>query len=178
MAPQGCRPGQANEAGAQPQEDEGLLHGQHQQPPAQGQQGDDPEAVGSVQQGDDRQAEGIEAEHGRGPAEDKAGGQAKGAEEVARVMGHGQEARVLQERQAQGHAQGQEADEQALAQQEAYLANIFDSQSSAFYTSGHLLDDGMIDPRDTRRTLAFLLETVWETRHRSVRPNSFGIARM
>ena len=64
------------------------------------------------------------------------------------------------------------------SQQEAFLANIFDSQSSAFYTSGHMLDDGMIDPRDTRRTLGFLLETVWETRHRVVRPNSFGIARM
>jgi geranyl-CoA carboxylase beta subunit len=36
----------------------------------------------------------------------------------------------------------------------------------------------MIDPRDTRKTLGFLLETVWETRHRSVRRNSFGIARM
>jgi len=40
------------------------------------------------------------------------------------------------------------------------------------------LDDGMIDPRDARKTLGFLLETVWETRHRIVRPNSFGIARM
>ena len=58
------------------------------------------------------------------------------------------------------------------------LTHHFDSQSSAFYTSGRLLDDGMIDPRDTRKTLGFLLETVWETRHRSVRENSFGIARM
>jgi geranyl-CoA carboxylase beta subunit len=41
-----------------------------------------------------------------------------------------------------------------------------------------MLDDGMIDPRDTRRTLGFLLETVWETQHRTVRPNSFGVARM
>jgi geranyl-CoA carboxylase beta subunit len=41
-----------------------------------------------------------------------------------------------------------------------------------------MLDDGMIDPRDTRNTLGFLLETVWETHHRTVRPNSFGIARM
>jgi geranyl-CoA carboxylase beta subunit len=95
------------------------------------------------------------------------------------VMG-GEQAAKTMSMVARGKAAalGQEADEQALAQQEAYLANIFDSQSSAFYTSGHLLDDGMIDPRDTRRTLAFLLETVWETRHRSVRPNSFGIARM
>jgi len=41
-----------------------------------------------------------------------------------------------------------------------------------------MMDDGMIDPRDSRKTLGFLLETVWETRHRKVRPNSFGIARM
>ena len=95
------------------------------------------------------------------------------------VMGGEQAARTMSMvARGKAAALGQEADEKALAQQEAYLANIFDSQSSAFYTSGHLLDDGMIDPRDTRRTLAFLLETVWETRHRSVRPNSFGIARM
>jgi geranyl-CoA carboxylase beta subunit len=75
-------------------------------------------------------------------------------------------------------AAGDEVDEDALAQQEAFITEMFDSQSSAFYTSGHLMDDGMIDPRDTRNTLGFLLETVWETRHRSVRPNSFGIARM
>ena len=95
------------------------------------------------------------------------------------VMGGEQAARTMSMvARGKAAALGQEADEKALAQQEAYLANIFDSQSSAFYTSGHLLDDGMIDPRDTRKTLGFLLETVWETRHRSVRRNSFGIARM
>ena len=77
-----------------------------------------------------------------------------------------------------GHIGNEEADEAALAQQEGFLANIFDSQSSAFYTSGRMMDDGMIDPRDTRRTLGFLLETVWETHNRTVKPNSFGIARM
>jgi geranyl-CoA carboxylase beta subunit len=55
---------------------------------------------------------------------------------------------------------------------------MFDRQSGAFYTSGHCLDDGMIDPRETRQTLGFLLATVWEARHREVKPNSFGIARM
>lgn len=95
------------------------------------------------------------------------------------VMG-GEQAAKTMSMVARGKAEaaGQEPDEKALAQQEAYLANIFDSQSSAYYTSGHLLDDGMIDPRDARKTLGFLLETVWETRHRRVRPNSFGIARM
>jgi geranyl-CoA carboxylase beta subunit len=95
------------------------------------------------------------------------------------VMGGEQAAKTMSMvARGKAAASGKEPDEKALAQQEAYLANIFDSQSGAFYTSGHLLDDGMIDPRDSRKTLGFLLETVWETRHRSVRPNSFGIARM
>ncbi|MEP5765941.1 MAG: carboxyl transferase domain-containing protein [Halieaceae bacterium] len=95
------------------------------------------------------------------------------------VMGGEQAAKTMSEvARGKATAMGQEVDEAALAQQEAFLANIFDSQSSAFYTSGHMLDDGMIDPRDSRKTLGFLLETVWETRHRSIRENSFGIARM
>lgn len=95
------------------------------------------------------------------------------------VMGGEQAAKTMSMvARGKAEAMGQEVDEKALGQQEAYLTNLFDSQSSAFYTSGHLLDDGMIDPRDTRNTLGFLLETVWESRHRSVRENSFGIARM
>ena len=95
------------------------------------------------------------------------------------VMGGEQAAKTMSMvARGKAAANGQEPDEDALAKQEAYLADIFDSQSSAFYTSGHLMDDGMIDPRDARKTLGFVLETVWETRHRIVRPNSFGIARM
>ncbi len=95
------------------------------------------------------------------------------------VMGGEQAAKTMSEvARGKAAATGATVDEDTLAKQESYLANIFDSQSSAFYTSGHMMDDGMIDPRDARRTLGFLLETVWETRHRTVRPNSFGIARM
>tara|TARA_R110001599_G_scaffold353884_2_gene602404 strand:+ start:94856 stop:96478 length:1623 start_codon:yes stop_codon:yes gene_type:complete len=95
------------------------------------------------------------------------------------VMGGEQAAKTMSMvARGKAAATGQATDENALAKQEAYLANIFDSQSDAFYTSGRLMDDGMIDPREARKTLGFLLETVWETRHRIVRPNSFGIARM
>lgn len=75
-------------------------------------------------------------------------------------------------------ARGQEIDPAMKAEQEKMLAHHFDSQSDAFYTSGRMLDDGMIDPRDTRRTLGFLLDTLWEARERRVKPNSFGVARM
>jgi geranyl-CoA carboxylase beta subunit len=95
------------------------------------------------------------------------------------VMGGEQAAKTMSMvARAKAEALGQEVDEAVLKGQEEYLANIFDSQSSAYYTSGHLLDDGMIDPRQTRNTLGFLLQTVWETRHRTVRPNSFGVARI
>ena len=95
------------------------------------------------------------------------------------VMGGEQAAKTMSMvARGKAEANGQEPDASALQQQEAFITDMFDSQSSAFYTSGHLLDDGVIDPRDTRKTLGFLLETVWETRHRSVRRNSFGIARM
>ena len=53
-----------------------------------------------------------------------------------------------------------------------------DKVTSPFRSAERFNVEDIIDPRDTRRTLGFLLETVWETRHREVRSNSFGIARM
>ena len=35
-----------------------------------------------------------------------------------------------------------------------------------------------VDPRDSRRVLAFCLETVRESDARRLRPNTFGVARM
>ena len=57
------------------------------------------------------------------------------------------------------------------------VAKLFDGQSDSFFTSGRLLDDGMIDPRDTRKIIAFCLTTAIEARKRTLKPNSFGIAR-
>ncbi len=95
------------------------------------------------------------------------------------VMGGEQAAKTMSMvARGKAAAMGVEPDEEALAAQEKGLAHIFDSQSDAFYCSGHLMDDGMIDPRNMRKTLGLLLETVREARHRTVRPNSFGIARL
>ena len=95
------------------------------------------------------------------------------------VMGGEQAATVMEiVASAQAKRSGVEIDPQVAAQQRAMLTHIFDSQSSAFYTSGHCQDDGMIDPRDTRKVLGFLLATVWEGRNRRVKENAFGIARM
>ena len=93
-----------------------------------------------------------------------------GGEQAANTMD--QVARVSAERR------GQEVDEAALKAQKDRLIAHFDAQSDAFYTSGRLLDQGMIDPRDTRRVLGFALETCWEARNRDLHPNAFGVARL
>lgn len=95
------------------------------------------------------------------------------------VMGGEQAAKTMSMvARGKAAAAGVEPDEEMLGQQEKMLAHVFDSQSDAFYTSGHMMDDGMIDPRNLRPTLGMLLETVREARCRVVRPNSFGIARL
>lgn len=69
------------------------------------------------------------------------------------------------------------SDEQLEAQEQQIIAH-FDRQEDAFYTSGEVLDHGIIDPRDTRKVLAFCLETVLEGRSRVLQPNAFGVARL
>jgi geranyl-CoA carboxylase beta subunit len=58
------------------------------------------------------------------------------------------------------------------------IVQVFESQADAFYTSGLVLDDGVIDPRDTRAVLAFCLDTCAEAQARNPRPMQFGVARM
>jgi geranyl-CoA carboxylase beta subunit len=95
------------------------------------------------------------------------------------VMG-GEQAALTMDHVARSGAErrGQVVDEDALQQQSEQLTKYFNDQSDAFYTSGRMLDQGMIDPRDTRRVLGFALQTCWESGHRELRANSFGVARM
>jgi geranyl-CoA carboxylase beta subunit len=73
---------------------------------------------------------------------------------------------------------GKEVDPEAMKKQRLAITEHFDRQSDAFYTSGRLLDMGIIDPRDTRKVLGFCLETCWEAQHRNVQENAFGVARI
>jgi geranyl-CoA carboxylase beta subunit len=98
---------------------------------------------------------------------------------VTGVMG-GEQAALTMDHVARTSAKrrGQEVDEELLSAQRQAIVERFDGQSNAFYTSGRILDQGVIDPRDTRRVLGFALETIFEGRGRKLAPNSFGIARM
>ena len=53
---------------------------------------------------------------------------------------------------------GEAVDEAALSALEKKIIDNFERQAGAFYTSGKMLDDGVIDPRDTRKVLAMVLD--------------------
>ncbi|MFC7410489.1 acyl-CoA carboxylase subunit beta [Hydrogenophaga atypica] len=65
-----------------------------------------------------------------------------------------------------------------MQQQYDRIVELFESQADAFYTSGLGLDDGIIDPRETRAVLAQCLHICAEADGRVVRPMQFGVARM
>jgi len=95
------------------------------------------------------------------------------------VMGGEQAAKTMTiVMEAAAKRRKQKIDKKMMEKQSKSIIEHFDKQSDAFYTSGLSLDDGMIDPRDTRKVLAFCLDTCFESENRSVRPNSFGIARL
>jgi len=92
-----------------------------------------------------------------------------GAEQAASTM-----AIVMEE---SARAKGVEPDEKQIAALRAVINATFDKQTSAFYTSGRMLDDGVIDPRDTRRVLGLVLSLFRRAERVALRPLDFGVAR-
>ncbi len=94
------------------------------------------------------------------------------------VMG-GEQAALVMRIVAEGGAKrrGLPVDEAQLAAVEQKIVASFERQSDAFYTSGRLLDDGVIDPRDTRRVLGLAFELCRSAERRKLRPVQFGVAR-
>jgi len=73
---------------------------------------------------------------------------------------------------------GQATDEAALRAASAQLQQRLDAESTALFGTARLWDDGLIDPRDTRRILGLCLSLAQEAAQRALRPNTFGVARM
>jgi len=72
---------------------------------------------------------------------------------------------------------GGEVDHAKLAELERRIVERFDSQMSVFTTSAHLLDDGVIDPRDTRAVLANVLAICRDAELRQPQAMQFSVAR-
>ncbi|WP_372876489.1 geranyl-CoA carboxylase subunit beta [Pseudomonas sp.] len=94
------------------------------------------------------------------------------------VMGGAQAGKVLRIVTEEKHLkEGKEADPKMLDMLESVTAQKLDSQSTALYGTASLWDDGLIDPRDTRKLLGYLLDICAEAAVRPLKSNSFGVAR-
>jgi len=95
------------------------------------------------------------------------------------VMGGEQAARVMEiVTRAKLARSGASVDEEALSAMASSLRDQLDAESDALFATARLWDDGIIDPRDTRRVLAFALATCLEAEARKLRPLTFGVGRM
>ena len=95
------------------------------------------------------------------------------------VMGGEQAAKVLTIiGEDSAEARGQEPDRAAMEAMSERLIDTYQRQSAATYASARLWDDGIIDPRDTRRVLGECLAICEAAEQQVLQPNSFGVARL
>ena len=73
---------------------------------------------------------------------------------------------------------GMSPDPEFLKGMSDHIINQVDKQSTATFLTARLWDDGIIDPRDTRKVLAYCLAICRDAQERELHPNSFGVGRM
>ena len=95
------------------------------------------------------------------------------------VMGGAQAAKVMDiVNRNKLEKMGLPANDEALAAMSDALRKRLDAESAVLFGTARLWDDGIIDPRDTRRILGLCLAIAAEADQRNLRPNTFGIARL
>ena len=72
---------------------------------------------------------------------------------------------------------GQDVDRPQIDALKSKIIENFERQQSAFVTSALMLDDGIVDPRDTRNVLGLALAVCRDADARQLRPVQFGVAR-
>jgi len=85
---------------------------------------------------------------------------------------------MMQVLEASAKRKGKPMSEKELRARGDAILEHFARQEDPFVNAGRVMNHGMIDPRDTRRVLGFVLETCLEARARTLQPNAFGVARM
>jgi geranyl-CoA carboxylase beta subunit len=72
---------------------------------------------------------------------------------------------------------GKPIEKERLEALKAEIIAVFDGQMDVFSTSARVLDDGVIDPRDTRAVLAEVLSICREAEARHPHRMQFSVAR-
>jgi geranyl-CoA carboxylase beta subunit len=97
------------------------------------------------------------------------------------VMGGEQAASVMEiitrDKWVKQGKQMSDTDEKMLGAIRANIVGQFDKESHAFAATARLFDDGLIDPRDTRKVLGLCLSVCRESAARDLLGSSFGVAR-
>jgi len=94
------------------------------------------------------------------------------------VMGGEQAAKVMEIiTRAKFRRQGVEISDENMEKMTAAVRDKLDSEAGALFGTARLWDDGLIDPRDTRRILTESLAICRDGTRRVLRPSTFGVAR-
>ena len=93
-----------------------------------------------------------------------------GGEQAAKVMAIVTEEKLKRE--------GRPVDKIKLGGMEQAIIKRVDAKSTALYAAARLWDDGLIDPRDTRKVLGFCLSICREAALRPLKSITFGAGRM
>ncbi|HIV71815.1 MAG TPA: acyl-CoA carboxylase subunit beta [Candidatus Aquabacterium excrementipullorum] len=95
------------------------------------------------------------------------------------VMGGAQAAKVMEiVTRGKMERAGMPVNDAMLEGMSAEIKKRLDAESNVLFGTARLWDDGIIDPRDTRRVLSLCLDLAREADQRQLRPNTFGIARL
>ena len=95
------------------------------------------------------------------------------------VMGAAQAAKVMEiVSRAKLEKAGAPVNEDGLKAMSEGLRLRLEKESTVLYGTARLWDDGIIDPRDTRRVLSLCLAICAEADARQLQPNAFGVARL
>src|SRR6516225_9889044 len=93
-----------------------------------------------------------------------------GGEQAAKVMAIVTEEKLKRE--------SRPVDKAKLGGMEQAIIKRVDAESTALYATARLWDDGLIDPRDSRKVLGFCLSICREADLRPLKPITFGVGRM
>ena len=95
------------------------------------------------------------------------------------VMGGAQAAKVMEiVTRGKMERAGMPVNDAMLEGMSAEIKKRLDAESNVLFGTARLWDDGIIDPRDTRRVLSLCLDLAREADQRELRGNTFGVARL
>ncbi len=97
---------------------------------------------------------------------------------VVSVMGPTQAGSVLRTVAEAKMQRAGQVNTELLDALEKDTVDTMEAKSRALANTARLWDDGMIDPRDTRAVVGFVLRICRDGDRRQLKPNTFGIARL